>query len=137
MADVRHGPGARYSAEGGYDQIDTQLFPEIDSPLGARIESVRSDPNTVAGPDYDKVYGVGCRYGGSGNHAISTLSFEAAARLDALKQSLARDGDRLSRKLAELNNTRYINSARMRRDTTSRSGTSTFRAARTRPKRRW
>ena len=105
--------------------------------MGVRIESVRIDLNTVASLEYGKVYGADCRYGGFGNHTMSTLLFEAAARLDALKQSLARDGDRLSRELADLNNTRYINRARMRRDTASRSGTSTFRAVSTRPKRRW
>jgi hypothetical protein len=50
MADIRHAPGARHHAGMGYDQIDTQLFLEIDPPLGAHIA-----PNTVAGPDYDRV----------------------------------------------------------------------------------
>jgi hypothetical protein len=62
--------------------------------------------------------------------AASTLLSAAAARfddlgerLDALKQTLTKDGDRLSEELAELddelNNSRYINGATMRRDVTA------------------
>ncbi|MGH9853909.1 MAG: hypothetical protein ACREBD_29040, partial [Blastocatellia bacterium] len=73
---------------------------------------------------------VSHRLNAEAHTAASTLLSDAAARvddlgerLDTLKQTLTKDGDRLSEELAEfddeLNNSRYINGATMRRDVTA------------------
>lgn len=94
LVDITNQTGGLKNPEEVFDQIATQLFLEIGTPVGARSDSIRVNLDSVSGLQRDRAHNMGRRYSGFSNHTIS-FSRERIVELAALKSAHSLLHDRL------------------------------------------